>query len=424
VANAKTRTTKLQRLEAENEQLRAENKRLRHQTGHTVPSPGFTTRLFRKVGSALFVALAVALLIAGNILFWTGNTVVKPDRFKSTVTPIIKDSTVQTAVASYTTEAIFNSVDVPQVVADVLPSRADFLAPTIASSLRGSTQGTLKTVLARPQFQDRWNNLLTNAQSRFINQVKQNGGDGAIDVNELYQQLDDSLTGTKLSFLANRKLPEHIGSVQLVKGSGISTLHRVITHIDMWRTIALILFLICGALSIYLSRIRRRGVIRLALFCAAGLFLTLVALRITREVVAGNVQAQYAEAVRRTVQIIFHPLAIQTATLLCGFLVVALVAWLTGPASSAVFLRSRTELLFAGKLHNAIFGEHESAFTRWVGAHKHLLEWSVVGVMALLMLIYRLTLKALVVYLIVTLVLVLVIELLGAPVRPSSRRTA
>lgn len=423
MADAKTRTSKLDRLQAENERLRAENKQLKQQAVNDLPAPRFTARFFRKLGSAFFLAVAVALLIAGNVIFWAGNTVVKPDRFKAAVTPVVKDPVVQTAVASYTANAIFTAVDVQQVVASVLPPRADFLAPTITSSLRGTTQSTLKKVLARPQFQNRWNDLLTSAQSRFINQVKQNGGDGAIDVNEVYQQLDNNLQGTKLSFLAGRKLPAHIGEVQLVKGKNISTLHRVITHIDAWRTISILLFLLCGAASIYLSRLRRRGVIRLALVSVAGLFATLIALRIAREIVAGKAQAQYADAVRHIMQIVLHPLLVQTVTLLVACLLVAAVAWLSGPGTSASFVRSRTELLFAGKLHGAIFGERENAFTRWIGGYKHILEWVVVGIAALLMLVNRLTLKALVIYVIVVLLLVLIIELLGAPVaRPSNRK--
>jgi hypothetical protein len=425
MAQAQSSGTSPARMEAENRRLRAENKQLKQQLVNEIPAPRFTSRFWYRLGSVLFLVLAVALLVAANLLLWAGNTVVKPDRFNAAVTPIIKDPVVQTAVASYTTNALYDNVDVEQVVSDALPPRAEFLAPTISKSLQGSTESTLKTVLARPQFQDRWNGLLTRSHERFIASVEKNGSDGAIDINELYQQLDDSLVGTKLGFLANRKLPGSVGKVQVVSGSGISTLHKVITHIDTWRLLALALFVVCGALSIFLSWNRRRGVLRLALFSAAALFVTLIALRVTREIIASKAQDQYVEAVRRIVQILFHSLATQTATILVALLVVAAVTWLAGPGRYAGVIRDRVQLLFAGKLHDALFGQRENAFTRWVGAHKHILEWCIVGVMAILLLVNRLTVKALITYLIVTLLLVLVVELLGAPeTRPTSERAS
>jgi hypothetical protein len=159
------------------------------------------------------------------------------------------------------------------------------------------------------------------------------------------------------------------------------------------------------------------------LFGAAALFITLIALRVTREIVAGKAQDQYAEAVRRIMQIIIHPLVVQTATILVALLVVAIVTWMTGSGRYAAAIRDRIQLLFAGKLHDALFGRHENAFTRWIGTYKQVIEWLIVGVMAILLLVNRLTVKALIVYLIVTLLLILLVELLGAPVvRPARER--
>ena len=77
--------------------------------------------------------------------------------------------------------------------------------------------------------------------------------------------------------------------------------------------------LICAIGGIFLSRRRRRAVVRLALFSAAGLFITLVSLRIVREIIASKVNPSYAQAVREATQIIFHPLVLQTATLIIVF---------------------------------------------------------------------------------------------------------
>jgi hypothetical protein len=258
----------------------------------------------------------------------------------------------------------------------------------------------------------------SKAQAKFIATVKQSGGNGVIDSNDLYQQLSGSLKDTKLSFLAGKQLPAKVGSIQVVSGNGIRLLHDVIVHIDTWRVLAILLFLICAGLSIYLARRRRKMVVFLSLYCAAGLLVTLLALRVTREGIAGKVAAMYADAARQAVQIVSHPLVVQTTTLLVAFLLVALVAWLSGSSRRAKYMQGRVQLLLAGKLHHALFGERENAVTRWIGRYKHYLEWVVVIVVAILALFTRLTLKALVLYVIVTVLLVLIIELLGAP-KPS-----
>ncbi|HSX31523.1 MAG TPA: hypothetical protein VLE99_06435 [Candidatus Saccharimonadales bacterium] len=409
---AKVRTP-AEQLQAENERLRVENEQLRQTT--VIQSGGH--HAWRRTGVVCFMALAVALLVVGNLLFWTGNTIVNNERFNQATAPIIRDSTVQTAVASYTTAQIYNNVDVERQLEQALPPRITFLAPTLASQLRGGTQAALQKVLARPQFQDHWNALLARSHAGFIATVKQSGGDGVIDLNDLYQQLSQSLKGTKLDFLAGKQLPSKVGDVQVLSGSGITVLHKVAVHINTWRTVAVLLFLVSAALAIYLSRRRRRRrtTAMLALYCAIGLLVTLIAVRITREIIAGKAMSQYMDAVRQTVQIIFHPLVIQTTTLLALFALIAVAAWLTGASRSAHAVQDRLHLLFAGKLHQTIFGDHENTFTRWVGAHKRLLQWATVAVIVVLLLVTSLTLTTLAWYAVIAVIAVLLIELLGAP---------
>jgi len=407
-------------LKAENERLELENERLRRQllTAPRASRRSNLARGLRGLSAAVLAALAVALLVAGNLLFWGGNTVVDNDRFTQAVAPLIRNHAVQQAVASYTTAQLYNNVDVTGQVQNALPPRADFLAPTIASQLRGSTQTALEKVLARPQFQDRWNQALARSHARFITTVKQSGGDGVIDLHELYQSLSGSLAGTKLAFLAEKQLPSKVGDIQVASGGQIRTLHQIITHISTWRILAILLFLLCAAASVYLARRRRHMVIRLSLLCAAALLATLIAGRITRETIAAQVQPAYGEATRQAVQIVLHPLVVQTSLLLCLFLLVAVVAWVSGPSRTAAFVQDRVHMLLAGKLHHSLFGERENAFTRWIGRNKRILQCLAVAVVVLLMLVTQLTPAALAWYAVGLVVAVLLIELLGAAERP------
>lgn len=405
--NTKTQLTKL---EAEVQRLTTENERLKASAG-LMPK---RKRSLKPIGAVLLLCFAVALLVTGNLLFWTGNTIVKNDRFVEATAPIIQSTAVQQAIAEKTTTRLFETVDVEQFVTEVLPPRADFLAPSIAKGIQSQADTQLKHVLANSKFQTTWNDALSRAHARFISGVEKNGSDGVINISEVYTGLSANLQGTKLSFLANKPLPSNIGNIQVVSGEWLSLLNRVITHIDLWRTLAIVLFLICATAGVWLSKNRRRAVVLLGILSAFAMFITLVSLRVTREVIAGRAQPQYAEAVRDTVQIVFHPLVIQTTSILLAFALVALIAWVSGTGRTATSFRARTSDLLSGKLHQSIFSHGENAFTLWLGRFKRFIEWSLVVLLGILFLTVRLTPKALLWYGFGLVVIVLVIETLAA----------
>jgi hypothetical protein len=400
-------------LRAENRKLKAENSRLENLTAkNRAHKPA--GNVLRKIGVVFFLSLAVALLIVGNILFWTGNTVVKTDRYTAATAPIIRNSEVQKAVSSYATAQFFSNVDVNQFIAQALPPRADFLTSTIADQFKSHAQDTLQKILANPKFQDKWNNTLAKSHDKFISTIEKNGSDGVININELYQQLSENLKNTKLSFLAGKPLPAKVGSIQVVSGSQITVLHKVITHIDLWRTLVVLLMLASVAAGIWLSKRRRKAVILLSFYSALGMFATLIGLRVAREIIAGKVNPSYSEAVRDTVQIFFHPLVIQTTTIMLAFAGIAFIAWVSGPSRRANFFKAKTSDLLSGKLHEAIFGQKETGLTLWLGKYKRYIEWTAIAIVALVALLVRLTPKVLLVCVIFILVLVLLIETLAS----------
>jgi chromosome condensin MukBEF MukE localization factor len=93
-----TKLTELKRLQAENRRLKAENERLSEMVTKTKSKKSGKNPLnvLRRVGIILLVGLAVALLTVGNIFFWTGNTVVKQDRYVAATSPIITSTSRRT----------------------------------------------------------------------------------------------------------------------------------------------------------------------------------------------------------------------------------------------------------------------------------------------------------------------------------------
>ncbi len=401
-----------QRLKSEIKHLAEENQRLREKI---VPASATKNSHFgRKVFATLFVIIAVTLLVVGNILFWAGNTVVKTDRYTDSVEPLIRQPAIQSAISSYATQQIFMSVDAEALTQEVLPPRAAFLAPTLADKLQENTQGTINKIVASQKFQNKWNDTQLNAHAKLITSIEQNGADGVLDMNEFYAQINDDLKNTRLAFLADKPLPPKVGSIKIVEGKSISTLHKFITNIDTWRTIAILMLIASSALAVWLSRMRRKTIIKIGLLSAVAMFITMLAVRIGRELIAGRVDQQYAAAASEAARTILYPLQVQSATLLAFGLLVAFIAWVSGPSKSAAKLTSKVQLLFGGKLHYALFST-ENSLTFWFGRHKRIMQWSIIVVLLTLLLIVRLTPEVLVIFSTIAIIWTLFIEVLSAP---------
>lgn len=410
------------RIKAQNKQLKQDNKALKEQLAKQQSGSGASFPWLRNFGIAFFAFIAVLILSIGNLLFWSGNTVVKTDRYVETVAPLIEDPVIQDAVANYTTEQLFKNVDVEGFTEEVLPPRASFIAPALDSQLRTYTQKTLKTVLHNQKFQEVWVSVHENAHRTIINAAKQHGEDGVIDANELYSQLSSELKNTKLAFLADKSLPASVGEYKIFESNQLAVLNKVINNIDLWRIMAVIFFATFVFLAVWLSRNRRRSVIIISSLLLAALFISLLALRITRESIVTMAEPQYVEALRRVWQIIFDSFVVQTGIIMLVALLAIFTAWISGPYRSAQAVKGRIDELFAGKLHSAIFGQSENVLSLWLGSHKRTLKWVSVVLTAVVAMFIRLTPKAVVICAVIALVLVLIIEVVAAPQTKSTRR--
>jgi hypothetical protein len=420
----KSSRSELERLRAENMKLKAENTRLKQSAKNKKNQQSKTfTGLARRMGVVFLLALAVAVLVVGNVLFWTGNTIVKQDRFVAATSPIIKDPVVQQTMALYATNNIFANVDVQKNIEQVLPPRADFLAPQFTTQLKTGTQKILETALSKPKLQDKWNETNAKQHQRLINFASKYKGNGDISVNDVFNQLTTSLKDTKLAFLAGKQLPAKVGDVEVISAPWLPTFHKVVTNIDTWRILAIIILALCLVGAIWLSRNRRRTIYIFAIAASIFMFITLIALRIIRETVADKVDPQYEQGVRHIMHIVFNSLVIQTVTIMLAAIVIGMITWLSGPSRSAVAVKDKFSLLLSGRLHEALFGRSDNAFLLWIQKYKRQLQWSAVGVISIVTLVVRLTPKTIFVYLVLLILVIAIIEVLAGspPVRKKAR---
>ncbi len=401
----------IESLARDNQRLRAENSLLKTERGHHQHTIGNGWRMF---AIGLSVAIATVCLVVGNILFWAGDTLINTDKYADTMSAVIKDQAVQKGLAFYTSQQIFKNVDVPGVIQNALPPRADFLAGPLTNQVEKATDTVLLRVVSGDRFQNTFIKLNTKAHDRFITSIKNSKSDGTINLQDIYDQLSDSLQNTKLSFLASKTLPAKVGSIQVIDAPWLPKARAVINNIGWIKPVSLLLVAIFSAVAIWLSRNRRKIVIILGSFYAISMLISLVSFRVVRSIIVSHANSQYQTAVDHAAKVILHPLAVQTTTLLLVGMLIAIVAWLSGPYRAAAAVRQRLDRLLAGKLHQAIF-PRENVFTLWISAHRRLLQWLAVALVALIMLLVTLSPALVVKYVILLVILVLVIEILAAP---------
>lgn len=403
-------------LSQRNLQLKQENTKLRKELEQVRTTQiRRSKRIWQKIGIVFLSSLAAAVLITGNILFWAGRSVLETKKYVAISSKVIQQPSVQEALANNITDSVFSQVNVNQLLEQNLPPRASFLAEPLASQAKTYTRQTLQTILGNEKFQDFWQEAQTNLHDRIINTIKNYKGDGVIDLNDIYQKAVSNLSDTKLSFLANTKLPASVGSITVVDATWLPAAHNIVVNLSLYRILSILIFLAATILAVLLSRNRRKQVITLGLIYTVTMLLTLVAVAITKNTLVSSATSANQAAVRDVTNIVFSSLILQTRLLLAASLFTTTLAWLSGPYRSATAIRERINLLLSGKLHNALFGSRENGLTKFVGQHQAQLFWTYTAVVGAFIIFTSLTTSSLVSFIISLGLLAIILDILAAP---------
>jgi hypothetical protein len=148
-----------------------------------------------------------------------------------------------------------------------------------------------------------------------------------------------------------------------------------------WLPWITLLILVAG---VYLARHRRRAVLGIGLGVVAGMVVLAVALMIARAILVGAVPEQGAAAAAASYDVLVGFLRDALRTLAVLGLVVALGAYLAGPSTTAVQIRTGLDRAVKGMRRGRV-GEalRTGPVGPWVHAHLGLLRAAVVGLAVL-----------------------------------------
>lgn len=319
-------------------ELKAENARLKRKLS-VQKSKGSRPLRWRTPTIVVLAGVAGAILISANLVFWTARTLVETDRYTDATQSLIKKPAVQKAIADKTTEAIFTKVDVTALLEETLPPRVQFAAPSLAAQIETFTNNKANKLLASKEFEHVWVNTNQKAHERFIEAIRNYKGDGTINISDIYAKLAARLENTKLAFLQNVTLPSKIGSIQVIDAPWLRQANYVVVNLDTIRLVTILLFVVLTAAAVAIAKNRRRVTISVGIFFAVLMAITLVAVRISREVLVAQVDPRYQRAAIEAYQAVFNPFVSQTIAIMSVGVAVALVAWLAWPSKDTPKLK-------------------------------------------------------------------------------------
>ena len=136
------------RLRDENERLRAANEKLARRAA-------LGSRL-RRATTVFLLVLGCGLVAASLIAIWTRASVLNTDRYVKTMAPIARSKAVQKTVADKLDAKITSAIDFDALARDVLPARADVLAPAIEAGAENAIRQQLDRFVASDRFAELW----------------------------------------------------------------------------------------------------------------------------------------------------------------------------------------------------------------------------------------------------------------------------
>jgi hypothetical protein len=361
-------------LRAENEQLRADNSKLLRRA--------MWRARIRRASLTLLLVLGCGLVGASIIAIWTRATVLNTDRYVNTMAPIARSPAVQSAVADKLSTAITSKVDVNALAREVLPDRADVLAPAIAEGVNGAVRRQITDFVHSDRFPEIWDNANRRIHDRVVGllttgesgRLKLEGNTVYLDLNAAVQRVKDGLRQRGFDRIADAIPPTVDGRVELLSSDGFGKARDGIHRLERLSIVLPILALLFLIAHVFFSESRRRGLLRVGIGLALTGLLLLAAVGIGRTLYLNAIN----EAVlpRDAAQVIFDKLIIVLREALrltvLAAVVLAVLSLLAGRPMRIAIEKG------GPKLREAASRVAASPQTSWLAEHKTAVQWGVV----------------------------------------------
>jgi hypothetical protein len=294
------------------------------------------------------VVLASVLAVVSILTTWVNRQMLDNTAWNKATTQIIEDPKVQTAIATYAVNQVYQNVNVAQALGERLPKNLKPLAAPVAGALQQPATQGVKFLLGRPRVQQLFLRASTVAHEKLVAVLENKTGHGistgngvvTLNLHELITEVGTQL-GLPASALA--KLPNTAGTITLMKSSQLQAAQTGVRAVRVLSAWLLVAVLALYGVAIYLARGARRATLRNAGLGLAAVGLLILVLRqlLGNYITSSLAKPGYEPATHRLWLIGTSILGqIGGAALLYGA-IAALGAVFAGPSAPAVWLRQR-----------------------------------------------------------------------------------
>lgn len=295
-----------------------------------------------------------SLLVAGGIAailtifsVWAARQLLDEDRWHDTTTALVADPAVQTALATFLVDQLYENVDLTATLQEALPPRLDRIAGPAVGALRQPLTEGVQRLLASAPVQELWDKAAALTHQQFINLVEErgkalrtpNGGGVVLDLKVLLVAI-----GQRLGLpITGERLPENAAVITILTPDQLTTMQRIVNllRILAWGFLALTVILLGAA--VWLAKGHRREVlINATLTVIIAGILVLLLRRIVGNQVIGDLgkTATGQQAATEVWRIGTSVLAQVARTLLLLAIVLLIAAFLAGPGKWARSFRA------------------------------------------------------------------------------------
>lgn len=423
---------------AELDALRAEVDVLRERTARR------GRHRWRTAGAVALIGCGVALAPVAVTAVWLNSQISDTDRYVATVAPLANDPAIQQAVTDRITSVVFDRIDVAGITgsaADALQRQGappavatglHALSAPIANGVRSWTHDQVGRLVASEQFAQAWSEANRVAHTQLLAVLT--GDDSGVLVTRgdtVSVRLATFIEAVKQRLVAEgftlaSKVPAVDAEFVVFRSADVG---KAQAYFRWLSALGVVLPLLCLALLV-LGVLAAPGRRRALLGAATGVALAMVLLGVALALIRPRYLAAIPDDVLPpdAAMAVFDTIVVYLRTALRAVLalavVVAAIAYLSGPAAAAVAAR-RTFSRGAAALRDGAgrHGLRTGPVGRWIGAHRRSLR-AVIAASALAVLVFWDYPTAVVVALtaLVALLAVAVVEVVGTAQDPRSER--
>ena len=317
----------------------------------------------RNILVGVLVFLSCLAVVVTGVAWWTHYSVLNTDGYMKIVGPVGKDPEAVKALSDYVAGQIVSATDLQQRTADALPPKAQIFAGPITGALDNFISKETNKVLSTPQAYDLWLKINSSAHEKIVALLRGDttatyieGSDVKLNTLPLISQaliwLDGKLSGAlgtrfsppviapdtppdeaiqQVSDWTGRTLPADFGQITLLQNDSLGPAQSAVRLFDALVWVLLVVTIVLIAVTIWLSRRRRRTLIELGIGAAFALILTYVIVKqATTALVDSIPDGGTVTVLRDVVNASLGPLTNLTIWIVVIGLLVAIGAWLAG----------------------------------------------------------------------------------------------